>query len=135
MADGGHLRRAVEGPIGYSAGTDVHIGGLHAGTGDVTVVADAGGIYDNGDSDADIEGRSVTLTAELGIGSGVNGALETRLTEISSTSYSGDIAIDNVTAPSVTITDIATGTGNIAFSQSGGGALMVTSVVTLEAAP
>jgi filamentous hemagglutinin family protein len=94
------------------------------------VINSAGSIEENPDDDVDLTAVELDLNAADGIG--VAGAIETSATLINANTTDGDIDIDNVNSNPVTAGSLTTGSGNILFSQSGGGSLEVTTASTAD---
>jgi len=99
-------------------------------TGDHMIVAtSAGAIEESGDdADSDLTAGIIELNAETGIGAAA--PIETAGATISADTTDGNIDLDNVNAEATTATSLTTGTGDILFSQSGGGDLTVETATT-----
>jgi autotransporter-associated beta strand protein len=122
----------VGGTNGVSAGNvTIHAGGaltvsqpITASGGALTLSAGSGTINGSGS----ITANTVTLSAATGIGN--TASLHLVANNLSATSSSGDINLNNNLAAPVSVTNLSTGTGNIILSQSGGGAVSVASATT-----
>lgn len=89
MADGA-VAQALTSVIRYRAALGVALGGLNAGSGSVSVVAVAGSITDNGDTDKDVTAALVRFSAGTGIGLGAN-LLDTAVSTVAAMAGSGGI--------------------------------------------
>ena len=97
--------------------------------GDKITVKSAGAIEESGDdAAADLTAAELDLDAETGIGA--EGTLETSAKTIAADTTNGKIDIDNSNDAATTVSSLTTGTGDILFSQTGGGALTVTKAET-----
>ncbi|MEW6486101.1 MAG: filamentous hemagglutinin N-terminal domain-containing protein, partial [Pseudomonadota bacterium] len=104
---------------------------VNAGTAQVNLTATSGSITDNTVAEtANITGGTITLNTSTGIGAAGVGDIETAGTAINATNATGNIYIANNTAAPSTATLQITGTGDIDFDQTGGGALTVFSALT-----
>jgi len=106
---------------------DVAIGAVTATAGSVSVVADTGSINEvgSGDSGVDISGTVLTLTAQDGIGGAGELDIETAAGTIKADTTDGAVDLSNMFPSAVTVNSLTTGAGDIRFSQSAGGDLMV----------
>lgn len=93
MADGA-TAQSGGGAIRYAAAVDVTLGRLLAGTGDVSVVAVAGSITDNGNLQDALNAGRLRLNAGVGIGLGAN-ALDTTVGTITARAAGGGIYLAN----------------------------------------
>jgi hypothetical protein len=84
--DNGATAISNDGDIRYLADGDVSLGGLNAGTANVSVIATKGTIYDSGDTNLEIEAAGARLSAGTGIG------------EFTTGNTALDIAVDTVSA-------------------------------------
>jgi len=117
-------------PISLTASSgDIDAGTINGGpsAGGVTLTATNGSILDDAST---LTGDVLSLTAANGIGT--NSALHAVSNTISANTNNGNIAIDNNNAATSTLNSMTTGIGNILFSQSGGGALNVTTATTSD---
>ena len=101
---------------GATAG-NVTLGGGNVTAIDQVAMTAAGGSINR--TTGDVIGAGVALSAKSGIGD--TGAISLQAAAISAVTTDGNIAINNSLATAVAVSNLATGTGNISFSQSGGG--------------
>ncbi|CAB5153784.1 hypothetical protein D3OALGA1CA_4587 [Olavius algarvensis associated proteobacterium Delta 3] len=107
---------------------DISIGSVIA-EGDTITVTSAGAVEESGDDpQADLTAAVLDIDAATGIGA-VAG-IETAAGGIAADTTDGDIDLDNTLAAAVTVTSLTTGTGDIGFSQVGGGDLTVSKAET-----
>jgi len=92
--------------------------------GDTITVTSAGAVEESGD-DAQSELTAAVLDIDAVSGIGQAETIETAAARIAADTTNGDIDLENTLASLVTVTSLTTGTGNIGFSQAGGGDLTV----------
>ena len=103
MTDSGSdsaLATTVSGNIRYKASINILVGGINAGTGDVSLIATTGSVTDNGDTAVDIAGDEVRITAAIGVGSSSN-HLDTAVNELAVRATSGGVFITDADAVAI----------------------------------
>ena len=95
MEDGATAVSSGIGDIRYQAMGDIKIGGLNAGSGNVSLISVAGSILDNGDTDLDIRAAGLRLQAagSAGESGSGNGALEISVDTASALAGGGGISL------------------------------------------
>ena len=116
MADGA-TAMTDNGVIDYSAGGNVVLGGLDAGTSNVNVTATAGAITDGGDTDLEVVASELNLTAGAGVAPDSN-ALETSLDRLSANVANGNLSVNE--ADALTLDGITMGSGDLNVSVADG---------------
>lgn len=110
----------------------VLVGSITADTSDdIVAISSSSSINDasaNPDSTADITSAVVDLNAVTGIGNTAH--LELASQTISADTTDGNIDIDNASSTATVVSSLTTGTGNIAFNQSGGGSVSFATATT-----
>jgi hypothetical protein len=81
------------GNIRLSGSGGIQLGGIHAGTGDVSLISSSGSILDNGDTHTDVQAVNLRIEAGVGIGQGAD-LVDVNVDILSAAASSGGIFIN-----------------------------------------